>query len=343
MLMASLGSAGVALGRHVPMHGAREKALRYLVGQQAEDGSWRSTVYGGFQTGAVLTPLVTCAVARHAHAAAEAGVAWLLEHHEEAMAAYPVHNACYMLQMARTDRRLKRLVKPLVKRLRDLQLGSELGWKEDHRAFGGWGYFGMITPWSEGILLAPMQESNLSPTLFAVAGLRAAGVKPGDPVLAEAAAFIRSCQNYRPEGAADKFDDGGFFQMIGDPHRSKAGVAGTDAKGQQRLRSYTAATSDGLRGLLLTGARKDDPRVVAATKWLRDHPALNDVPHLEFYSAYARREAEVLMGRSLTPKATALPHPFSIPQGEDGSWRNPAGEYREDDPLVATSMAVMAL
>ena len=329
------------------MDGAREKALRFLVDQQSADGCWKSRVYGGFQTGAALTPLVTRAIAPFEQDAAEAGIGWLLEHHEEALAAYPVHNACYLLHLSAKDRRLEPLVKPLCKRLRDLQLGSGLGWEKDHRAFGGWGYFGMITRWSEGILLASMQESNLSPTIFAVAGLRAAGVAPGDSALAEAAAFIRSCQNYNPDGEPDQFDDGGFFQMAGDPFRSKAGVAGTDAAGRQRLRSYTSATADGLRGLLLTGAARNNPRVVAAAKWLRNHPAVNDVPHLEFYAACARREAEALLGEPLLPTAKtpkpAPPHPFSIPQSEDGSWRNPAGEYREDDPLVATSMAVMAM
>jgi hypothetical protein len=345
-LMASLAPAGYALGRPAPSLDARRKALRYLVDQQSADGSWKSRVYGGFQTGAALTPLVTRALAPHEPDAAEAGVGWLLEHREESLAAYPVHNACYMLQLAKTHRRLKSLVKPLCQRLRDLQLGTKLGWPKDHRAFGGWGYFGMITRWTEGLMLAPMQESNLSPSVFAVAGLRAGGVGPDDPALAEARAFIRICQNYAPAGEGNKFDDGGFFQMVGDPHRSKAGIAGTDAAGRQRLRSYTAATSDGLRGLVMTGAKKDAPRVLAAAKWLRAHPALNDVAHLEFYSAYVRRETEDLIGTTFAPAAPAAPaaaHPFSIPQDKDGSWRNPAGEYREDDPLIATAMAVMAL
>ena len=30
-------------------------------------------------------------------------------------------------------------------------------------------------------------------------------------------------------------------------------------------------------------------------------------------------------------------------QGTNGSWQNPAGEMRENDPLVATSFALLAL
>ena len=103
--------------------------------------------------------------------------------------------------------------------------------------------------------------------------------------------------------------------MLGDPYRSKAGVAGTDSEGRQRLRSYTAATADGLRGLIMTGASKDDPRVEAAIEWLRAHPALNDVPHLEFYAAWARREAEALLEESLSPEPKTPPssNPFSEP------------------------------
>ncbi len=74
-------------------------------------------------------------------------------------------------------------------------------------------------------------------------------------------------------------------------------------------------------------------------RWLRAHPGANDVPHLEFYSAWARREAEKTLASPLNP----APAPFTIPQNDNGSWKNPAGEYREDDPLVATAMAAMAL
>jgi hypothetical protein len=30
-------------------------------------------------------------------------------------------------------------------------------------------------------------------------------------------------------------------------------------------------------------------------------------------------------------------------QGADGSWVNPVGQVKEDDPLIATSLAVIAL
>ena len=58
---------------------------------------------------------------------------------------------------------------------------------------------------------------------------------------------------------------------------------------------------------------------------------------------YNEEENIVALGEALVQEQPALPHPFSVPQNDDGSWRNPAGEYREDDPLVATSMAVLAM
>jgi hypothetical protein len=171
-----------------------------------------------------------------------------------------------------------------------------------------------------------------------------------------------------------RFDDGGFFQMGGDVFRNKAGVAGRDAEGRKRLRSYYSATADGLRGLLMCGVPVTDPRVVAARNWMAKNPNLGDVPDLVFYAAFARAEAgkewvrgqlkrvrpsrcyagrlrneRLVLGgdwrRGGTP-SNPLPGVFpdlnSLRQDQDGSYTNPAGEMRENDPLVATSLMMMA-
>ncbi|NIP96414.1 MAG: hypothetical protein GWO24_24480 [Akkermansiaceae bacterium] len=191
-----------------------------------------------------------------------------------------------------------------------------------------------------------MQEPNLSATVLAVAGLRQAGVDGDDPLFAEAARFISSCQNFRAGcDGVSRFDDGGFFQMAADVSRNKAGVAGIDREGRRRFRSYFSATADGVRGLLLCGVRPEDPRVAAGLRWMARNPALDDVPDLLFYAGYARSRVAELPG----PAGARIDPGFQcgserlvpLPQNRDGSYSNPAGEMRENEALVATSLAVM--
>ena len=53
------------------------------------------------------------------------------------------------------------------------------------------------------------------------------------------------------------------------------------------------------------------------------------------------RELQTPTGK--LPWAQALADELMRRQGKQGSWTNPAGAQREDDPLVATSMAMSAL
>ena len=94
--------------------------------------------------------------------------------------------------------------------------------------------------------------------------------------------FLRRCQNFasgrrRPCG----FDDGGFFQLHDDPSRNKAGQAGIDDDGNTRQRSYTSATADGLRGLIMCGLAEDDPAVAAAMQpWFTEKFGNPESPHV---------------------------------------------------------------
>ena len=180
-----------------------------------------------------------------------------------------------------------------------------------------------------------MQQPNLSASVLAMVGLRAAGLSSDHPAIKQGLKFIDSCQNV--ESPDPNFDDGGFFQMRDDLMRNKGGKAGTDRKGELRFNSYAAATADGLSGMLLAGRDVNHPRVMAAIRWLRDHPTISDVADLHCYAAHARTRSNALLGANRL--STISP---SLPQQTDGSISNPHGEMREDDPLVATSLALMS-
>jgi hypothetical protein len=245
------------------------------------------------------------------------------------------------------------------------QLNEANDWKRDDAQFGGWGYSHEVPARPDDLKrLSPLDEPNLSATVFALEGLMA--VTPVDDstrsVAANALRFVQRCQNWRDKAdAADaKFNDGGFHFVMSDVDRNKPGVAGEDSTGEVRFLSYGSATADGLRALRLCGLKPDHPRVVAAYDWLTTHfkdgahpgayPAsrVQLQPSLDYYYAASLAIAFRRMHTD-DPKlanahwAMTLSKRLLQYQRPDGSWSNPAVDTREDDPLIATPFAVSAL
>lgn len=348
-------------------------AARFLTARQAADGAWRSDLYGPFKDGSALTPLVVQALQATAPAAerdtaCRRGIAYLaafarpdgsIEPGPHGLS-YPVYTAAgaVTLLSGRGAGSLKAR-DTWLRCLRERQLAEDLGWQPSDKEYGGWGYCPVLPRKSPaGQRTPPLTESNLSATVAALEALRAAGVSADDPAVRKALVFCERCQNFGGEPA---FDDGGFIFIYDDGVRNKAGVAGTDKQGRERYHSYGSTTADGLRALHLCGLSAEHPRVKAALGWLQtyfsatDHPghyppereALR--PALYYYyacsAALALRKSELKKAKSLRAPAwaEALADQLLARQGQDGSWVNPQGFIREDEPLVATSFAVRAL
>src|SRR5262249_16400303 len=132
--------------------------------------------------------------------------------------------------------------------------------------------------------------------------------------------------------------------------------------GRQRYTSYGSTSADGLRALLACGLAVSDARVAAARRWLETnfsaashpgnypHERLGDRPALYLYYccsvAQALRALElqdtgVHVGKGPWPEALA--DELLKCQRADGSWLNPAKAVREDEPVLATSFAMIAL
>jgi squalene-hopene/tetraprenyl-beta-curcumene cyclase len=356
------------------------RAADYLVHHQDEDGAWRPDTYGVFKDGPSLTPLVLHALHfsgsqdRH-RAAYQRGVAYLanlvkrdgsIDSGEHGLS-YPVYTSAGALLVLSHpgNEKYEKAKQSWLRFLWAHQLTEQLGWKPTDREYGGWGYCSGVPRKPSGVEAAlPLTESNLSATAFAVRALRAAGIPTDDERLRKALVFLKRCQNY-PEDAQhrdERFDDGGFFFIDGDPLRNKAGAAGKDLAGRERFTSYGSTTADGLGSLLACGLSISDPRVAAAKAWLEAHFAADHHPGcyaperaanrdaLYFYYCCSLAEALAAYGRGVSEQNGRLvnwtkevSNQLLARQRPDGSWQNLARAVREDEPVLATAFVILAL
>jgi squalene-hopene/tetraprenyl-beta-curcumene cyclase len=343
------------------------RAVGFLAGKQAADGAWRSEVYGPLKDGPSLTAFIAATLAKIAdHAAVQPTLSRATSYLTsiDPLAAgitYPVYAAAgavtalsrrSMGGAAHCDRWLAIL--------RQQQLVEALGWNERDNSFGGWS-FAHERPLSiNGKPASPLAAPNLSATTFAIEALRTAGCSANDAAVQTALIFVQRCQNWTDDETVldPRFDDGGFFFLHGDPIRNKPGEAGVDAKGRIRYHSYGSTTADGLRALLACGLPIDHPRVRAARSWLvarfsaekhpGEYPADREHLRSALYFYFAASAAEALFVSQ--PKSDFCDSTWSEDFGEallgrqrrDGAWANPAVDVREDDPLVATPLAISA-
>lgn len=341
--------------------------VAFLLKKQSADGSWRSEVYATFKDGTALTPLVVHALQEAGSKDAQAirrGCAFLAKlikpegttEGGEAALDYPVYTAALSVQALSHEIRrdpkknagFNEARNAWLKYLRQRQLTEKLGWKPGDKQFGGWGYCRFIPRKPEpGAIAPPLVESNLSATLFALEALKTAGVKDAE-VYEKAMVFVRRCQN----------EDGGFHFIYDDPVRNKAGAAPGQDDQPPRFFSYGSTTADGLRALALSPNKDDGKRRDAAKRWLERHFAPDRHPGKYIPTHEANREAvyyyyaasaakalrlEGVENAGGKSRAPALRHELARRQADDGRWENPVELVRENDPLVATANALIAL
>jgi hypothetical protein len=345
---------------------ALSAGTRALIAAQAPDGTWPSRTYGALKDGGALTPTVLKALAfapeaEGSAAARRRGVAHLAAGPPGQGLAFPVYTAAEaVIVLTRVEGHAAARAAWL-DLLRSWQLAEDQGWTPSDPAFGAWGDAAGPSRKLEG---SEEADADLSSTLFALGALRIAGVPAEDPAIRQALRFVARCQNL-PEDGRDgdpAFDDGGFFLTPTDPVRNKAGVAGTDRNGRIRYHAYGSATADGLRALLRCGLPMGHPRVAAARRWLERHFSPDRNPGIFEPAREAERDATYFYyAWSLAHAFRALGGPMQDGDGKglawadqlarelvrrqrgDGTWSNRLTASKEDDPLVATPLALGAL
>ena len=337
----------------------------YLTGHQGEDGAWRSESYPALGDGWSLTPTILSALlfspsAPAITAAYPRGADWLAAAPKPPGGlAYPVYAraGAIMVLSVPANARHKATRGALVAELRARQLIERLGWTPDDPSHGGWGYyFREPRKPPDGAPRHELLSSNLSATLHAVGALIFAGVAPEDPALVAARRFVERCQNH-PEG------DGGFFFTPANDLQNKAGGSGAGG----RYTSYGTMTADGIRALLRLQAPRDGPRLTAAAAWLRRHFSATVPPgafpadrtwqrdSAYYYWVWSAGHALLHLGDLELPAGAAakaggtmlwpeaLAEELIRRQRADGAWSSTSTAMREDDPLVATPLAMAGL
>ncbi len=164
--------------------------------------------------------------------------------------------------------------------------------------------------------------------------------------------FIEQMQN-KPDSGEE--NSGGFFYK---PGESKAGAT-TNQEGVIVFRSYGSITYAGLLSLLYAEVSRDDPRVLSAFHWSARHWSLNENPGMGseglffFYNIIAKSlnayGADLLPQRDgsfIAWREELAKRLVSLQKVEAtglGYWRNDTGRFWENDPVLSTAYALIAL
>jgi hypothetical protein len=343
---------------------AAARALEFLFAHQQDDGGFRSDVHGVLKPGYSLaaTVLLVCALLPEPlRAPHRDGIARALRFLENAtdregaiglggeVVDYPCYTSAHYLHALvrlRPPGSAERIAQQIA-RLRRLQLDEDEGWQPSDFAYGAFGFGVRSEPRPLGAELV-----DVSLVASVVEALRAAGVGAADPVIVRARAFVARCQRLRSE--ADPGGDGGFFFTPEPDFRaSKAGLE-KGADGVERPRTYGTATGDGIRALLLCGAGAADPGLAAARAWLERHLDFEHVPGLPRDAAPPVEPAlRFYWWATLARTLRALGWPggwreqlvaaVAKHQRADGGFAGFSDLMKEDDPVVATCLALLAL
>jgi len=286
------------------------------------------------------------------------GLQWLLQQQKEDGGFYSEGLATYntstaiMALLATEDAQLT----PVILKARAFLIGQQTDWgvsgSPDNAFDGGIGYGGTYKH-------SDMSNTHLAlEALYHSKRLALDDQEQEQPELDWSAAltFITRCQNLTTTNDQNWASDtpsekGGFVYFPGD---SKAGIK--KLKDQTTaLRSYGSMSYAGLLSLIFADLRADDPRVKACLEWLAENYSIDENPGLGqqglYYYYQAMAKSLAASGRdSLITSAgeeidwrKALGTKLVSTQNSDGSWLNSTSRWWENDNILVTAYAVLAL
>ena len=326
----------------------RSQAAEFLIASQQPDGSWTSEKQPGI-TGLVTFSLLEAGV-KPDHPAIVKALKHLttfvqpdggIYHPETSHKNYETSIILLAVRRANTSGQYDEMLKKAVDFLRGLQWDEAEGADPSQPAYGGQGY-------------GRSKRPDLSNTAFFLEALKESGVGPEDEAVKKALAFVSRCQNLESENNttefASKVNDGGFYYT---PAAGGNSQAGNTAEGG--LRSYASMTYAGLKSMIYAGLKEDDPRVKAASSWIRKNYTVTENPGLAqqgvYYYHQTFAKALTAMKVDLFEDAAGVKHDWRKELAEhllstqpaNGSWVNTNDRWYEGDPNLATAYVLMAL
>jgi squalene-hopene/tetraprenyl-beta-curcumene cyclase len=325
------------------------KAIDFLRTKgQSADGAYSA------QAGPAITAIVTGAILKHGRSPDDPQVAKSLKYlesfvHEDGgiyakdskVKNYETSISIVCFAAANKDGRYKKLLANAEAFVKKLQWDGDEDHDPSSTYYGGAGYGGHSRP-------------DLSNTQFLLDALKAVDRGPEDEAVQKALVFVSRCQNleteYNTTPFAAKNPDGGFYYT---PAAGGNSQAGTTPDGG--LRSYGSMTYAGLKSMIFAGVKANDPRVKAATKWLRDHYTLEENPGMGqqgvFYYYHTMAKALDAIGQPTFEDSAGKKHDWRIElanevlkrQKPDGSWVNETVRWMEGDANLATAYALLVL
>lgn len=330
------------------LKGSVDKGVAYLRVSQADDGSWTNANAPG------ITGICTYSLLRSGVSVDDPAVAKALKNlqtfvrddggiysQDSKHRNYETSIALLAFQAANADGRYKTVIERAVKFLRGLQWDDEEQTPESNPAYGGQGY-------------GSSQRPDLSNTSFFIEALRSAGVPSDDPAIQKALIFVSRCQNlesaYNTTPFASQVNDGGFYYT---PAGGGSSQAGQTPEGG--LRSYASMTYAGLKSMIYAGLTPDDPRVKAASTWVKKFYTLDENPGMGqqglyyYYHTFAKALAvmdveqfEDDAGQRHDWRKELAEHLFKLQQA-NGSWVNKEPRWYEGDPNLSTAYTLLSL
>ncbi len=349
---------------------ALSRSAAWLWARQGRDGGWHSMHYGLLESGQAYTPIVLHALMRvpetvcpRPAGGVERALGFMRRHVSPAgvlgvadpdLLEYPNYSTAYALQcfVEHGDDADRALIGRMTRYLVNEQYGANDGLSAGHVAYGAWGFGGDRIGGGIGHL-------DVAHTRRVLDALRAANGAESK-VMHRAHQFLRVVQRFTPTRCGTPprprtlgaFDGGFYFSPV--VVAANKGREHDDDRGRH-FRSYATATCDGLLALLSAGVDQQDPRVQAGVAWLVAHPEWDypsgiprDHPDawgaaLHYYHLAVRSEVHARLG--WTPESRAGLRSILVPaQHEDGHFENDLSHLmKEDDPILATTLATIAL
>ena len=341
-----------------------QKACNFLWSKQFEDGAWHSETHGIMKGGESLTAFILWTLLeipdssyRKPKKKVQKGLNFIRNHinskgvlglSDEYIMDYPNYSTSYALRILSKygSKKDELLIEKMKSYLLAQQFTEQRGIQASHLAFGAWGF-------GEELQKGMTGHVDLSHTRRVLQALKIAKTN-SDSTFLKAKKFLSLLQKQPSENQfGATFFDGGFYASSVTLGTNKGAIL-NDGEAKYYA-SYATATCDGLLALLASGYSIDDEPVQAAYDWLIKHPKLNFPQGMDendsgqwhlvliFYHLAARAEAYNTINNKGNWR-NEIEKIISKKQELDGSFSNPNGApNKEDDPLLATALAIIAL